>query len=181
MEADSYLFDSRDATRWQAWRSNASLGQRTFAAPNPPDGAFINYYLKDKPEGPVKVTVSANQLDNIETVCDFHLLQGLLTDALAPWQNNDLNRCEPFADGHGGLAINTTAERVAWAISEKITPGLPGNCKLVSVSDLLGAADGKDSGEGDEGGGGEALGEDAVGVARTVTTPDRHEALVGHR
>ncbi len=51
MKADTYLFDARPATRWQAWRSNASLGQRTFAAPNPPDGAFINYYLKDKPEG----------------------------------------------------------------------------------------------------------------------------------
>ena len=83
---------------------------------------------------PVAVTVAADQLDDIETVCDFHLLQDLLTDALAPWQNNDLNQCEPFTDGKGGLAINPTAERVAWAIAEKITPGLPGNCALVSVS-----------------------------------------------
>ena len=83
---------------------------------------------------PVAVTVSADELDDIETVCDFHLLQGLLTDALAPWQNNDLNQCEPFTDGNGGLTINPTAERVAWAIAEKITPGLPGNCKLISVS-----------------------------------------------
>jgi hypothetical protein len=58
MKADAHLFNARHATRWQAWRSNASLGQRTFAAPNPPDGAFINYYLKDKPEGPVKITVT---------------------------------------------------------------------------------------------------------------------------
>lgn len=83
---------------------------------------------------PVAVTVAADELDDIETVCDFHLLQGLINDALAPWQNNDLNQCEPFTDGKGGLAINPTAERVAWAIAEKITPGLPSNCKLVSVS-----------------------------------------------
>ena len=83
---------------------------------------------------PVKVTVSAEALDSIETVCDFHLLQGLLNEALAPWQNNDLNQCEPFADGEGGLNINPTAERVAWAIAEKVAPGLPDNCKLVSVS-----------------------------------------------
>ena len=83
---------------------------------------------------PVAVTVAADELDDIETVCDFHLLQSLLNDALAPWQNNDLNQCEPFNDGAGGLKINPTAERVAWAIAEKITPGLPGNCKLVSVS-----------------------------------------------
>ena len=83
---------------------------------------------------PVKVTVRATELDEIETVCDFHLLQGLIEDALAPWQNNDLNQCEPLTDGNGGLAINPTAERVAWAIAEKITPGLPGNCRLVSVS-----------------------------------------------
>ena len=83
---------------------------------------------------PVKVTVAADELDEIETVCDFHLLQGLINDALAPWQNNDLNQCEPFTDGNDGLSINPTAERVAWAIAEKIGPGLPINCKLVSVS-----------------------------------------------
>ena len=83
---------------------------------------------------PVHVTVAADKLDDIETVCDFHLLQGLLNEALAPWQNNDLNRCELFTDGEGGLKINPTAERVAWAIAEKIAPGLQGNCKLVSVS-----------------------------------------------
>jgi len=83
---------------------------------------------------PVAVTVAAEELDDIETVCDFHILQDLLKNALAPWQNNDLNQCEPFTDGIGGLAINPTAERVAWAIAEKITPGLPSHCKLNSVS-----------------------------------------------
>lgn len=82
---------------------------------------------------PVAVTVAAAALDEIETVCDFHILQDLVNDAIAAWQNNDLNQCEPFTDGKGGLAINPTAERVAWAIAEKVRPGLPKNCTLLSV------------------------------------------------
>lgn len=96
-----------------------------------PDGALEPVHGHN---WPVIITVAADELDEIETVCDFHLLQGLLSDALAPWQNDDLNQCEPFTDGNDGLAINPTAERVAWAIAQKITPGLPSNCKLVSVS-----------------------------------------------
>jgi 6-pyruvoyltetrahydropterin/6-carboxytetrahydropterin synthase len=83
---------------------------------------------------PVKVTVAADELDDIETVCDFHILEALVKDAVGSWQNQHLNDCEPFTDGSGGLAINPTAERVAWVIAEKITPGLPSNCRLVSVS-----------------------------------------------
>jgi 6-pyruvoyltetrahydropterin/6-carboxytetrahydropterin synthase len=83
---------------------------------------------------PVRVTVAADELDDIETVCDFHALQALIDDALSPWQNQHLNDCEPFADGEGGLKINPTAERVAWAIAEKVRPVLPGHCRLVRVS-----------------------------------------------
>lgn len=83
---------------------------------------------------PVKVTVAADQLDDIETVCDFHVLQALVNDAIASWHNNDLNQCDPFTDNNGGLKINPTAERVAWAIAEKVRPGLPDNCRLESVS-----------------------------------------------
>ena len=86
---------------------------------------------------PVKITVAADDLDEIETVCDFHLLEKLVNNAVAPWQNGDLNQCEPFTDGTddpAGLSINPTAERVAWAIAQKIGPGLPENCRLVSVS-----------------------------------------------
>ncbi|MGB0766627.1 MAG: 6-pyruvoyl trahydropterin synthase family protein [Phycisphaeraceae bacterium] len=82
---------------------------------------------------PVTLTVRADRLDDIETVCDFHLLQDLLDRALAPWQNNDLNRCEPFADAAGELKVNPTAERVARAISDKVFPSLPESCTLVSV------------------------------------------------
>jgi hypothetical protein len=58
MQVDAYLFDVRPATRWQMWNRHASLGEGTFAAPNPPDGAFINYYLKEAPEEPVTITIT---------------------------------------------------------------------------------------------------------------------------
>ena len=108
--------------------------ETTFAAAHAirlPDGSLEPVHGHN---WPVAVTVAAEELDGIETVCDFHLLQDLVNAAVAPWINNDLNRCEPFTDGVGGLKINPTAERVAWAIAEKVTPGLPGHCRLVSVS-----------------------------------------------
>jgi photosystem II stability/assembly factor-like uncharacterized protein len=58
MKADSYLFDVRPATRWQLWMRHASLGEGTFVAPNPPAGAFINYYLQEAPEGPLEITIT---------------------------------------------------------------------------------------------------------------------------
>lgn len=108
--------------------------ETTFAAAHAirlPDGALEPVHGHN---WPVAVTVAADELDAIETVCDFHVLEALVKDAVGPWHNGDLNQCEPFADGSGGLAINPTAERVAWAIAQRVTPGLPGNCKLVSVS-----------------------------------------------
>lgn len=58
MQADSYLFDVRPATRWQIRRRGSNLGTRTYAAANPEAGAYINYYLKEAPEKPLKITVT---------------------------------------------------------------------------------------------------------------------------
>ena len=83
---------------------------------------------------PVAVTVGAEHLDEIETVMDFHDLQAIVTNILAPWQNADLNNCAPFTDGQGGLAINPSAERVAWHIGQKTAERLPARCRLVCVA-----------------------------------------------
>jgi hypothetical protein len=58
-QADRYLFDVRPATRYQLWRKDASLGSRTFTAPNPPYGAIIDYYLASDVEGGVTVAITA--------------------------------------------------------------------------------------------------------------------------
>ena len=108
--------------------------QSTFTATHAirlPDGSLEPSHGHD---WPVVVTVTADQLDEIETVCDFHVLEALISEALGPWQNRDLNQCDPFTDGLGGLKINPTAERVAWAIAERVMQGLPTHVRLVSVS-----------------------------------------------
>jgi 6-pyruvoyl-tetrahydropterin synthase len=88
---------------------------------------------------PVSVTVGAEQLDAIETVMDFHLLEAALEGLLAKMNNRHLNEIEPFAGAAGrgavhGLAINPTAERVAWWIGTRIAAALPPGVKLMGVS-----------------------------------------------
>ncbi|MDH4065231.1 MAG: hypothetical protein OEW19_12590, partial [Acidobacteriota bacterium] len=54
MKADAFLFDIAPAVRWSVWRNDGNLGQRVYEAPNPPQGAVIDYYLKDEAkDGPV--------------------------------------------------------------------------------------------------------------------------------
>jgi photosystem II stability/assembly factor-like uncharacterized protein len=57
-KADTYLFDVRSATRYQLWKKDASLGARTFAAPNPGYGAIIDYYLAPGTTADVTVMVT---------------------------------------------------------------------------------------------------------------------------
>jgi len=52
------IFPARAAVRWQTGSRDASLGQREYQASNPPYGAYINYYLGEQPQGPVKVTIA---------------------------------------------------------------------------------------------------------------------------
>jgi photosystem II stability/assembly factor-like uncharacterized protein len=58
MTGDVYLFDIRRATRWERWGQDASQGQRNWSGENPPDGAYINYYLNEAPDGPVKIRIT---------------------------------------------------------------------------------------------------------------------------
>jgi photosystem II stability/assembly factor-like uncharacterized protein len=55
---DVRLFDPRPATRWQMGSRDASMGQRTYRAPNPDYGAYIDYYLREAPEDTVVITIS---------------------------------------------------------------------------------------------------------------------------
>jgi len=46
LKIDADLFDIRPATRWTMWNKDGNLGDRIWRAPNPPEGAVIDYYLK---------------------------------------------------------------------------------------------------------------------------------------
>ena len=57
MSTDAFLFDVRPATRFATWNKDNPLGSKTFVAENPPQGAYIDYYLKDAASQPVTITI----------------------------------------------------------------------------------------------------------------------------
>jgi photosystem II stability/assembly factor-like uncharacterized protein len=58
LASDFQLFEIQPATRFRLYNRKGNVGHKWFAAPNPPAGAVINYYLKAKASGPVKVSVT---------------------------------------------------------------------------------------------------------------------------
>ncbi|HVE79667.1 MAG TPA: hypothetical protein VNA89_12420 [Gemmatimonadaceae bacterium] len=56
--ADVALFDLRPATRYSMWARDGNLGQKSWAAKNPPAGALISYWLRTEPKDSVRITVS---------------------------------------------------------------------------------------------------------------------------
>ncbi len=60
LSSEAYLFEnSRPATRWlRITRGGYGRGNLFFKGENPPTGAMINYYVKDKPAGPVTIEIT---------------------------------------------------------------------------------------------------------------------------
>ena len=57
LTSDVHLFDLAPATHFRLYGRKGNTGHKWFAAPNPPYGAVINYYVKDKPKDDVKITI----------------------------------------------------------------------------------------------------------------------------
>lgn len=79
----------------------------------------------------VTVTVSAEQLDSIGVVMDFHELQRRLDEIIRPWSNRHLNEVEPFETPGGGL--NPTAEHVAMVVAGRVAKTLAPPLKVMRV------------------------------------------------
>ena len=77
----------------------------------------------------VDLTVTAPELDGMEVVMDFHLLEKLVDALLAKVHNRHLNEVEPFLN----CKVNPTAERVAWWLGTEVQKGLPGGLKVTCV------------------------------------------------
>ncbi|MFP5264425.1 MAG: WD40/YVTN/BNR-like repeat-containing protein [Blastocatellia bacterium] len=56
--SDVTIFDVEPATHFRLYGRKGNTGHKYFSAANPPYGAVINYYLKDKPKDDVKVTIT---------------------------------------------------------------------------------------------------------------------------
>jgi 6-pyruvoyltetrahydropterin/6-carboxytetrahydropterin synthase len=73
----------------------------------------------------VQVTVSAEKLDAIGVVMDFHELERLIDAIVVPWHNRHLNEMPAFAN------LNPSAENVAGFVAEQLK--LPGGITLKTV------------------------------------------------
>jgi photosystem II stability/assembly factor-like uncharacterized protein len=58
LASDIHLFEVAPATHFRLYNRKGNIGHKWFTAPNPPYGAVINYYLKDKPKDDVKITIT---------------------------------------------------------------------------------------------------------------------------
>ena len=74
----------------------------------------------------VEVAVSAEKLDAIGVVMDFHELERLVDRVIGPMHNRHLNELPAFEK------LNPSAENVAWYFGQVVGP-LPSGVELVSV------------------------------------------------
>jgi hypothetical protein len=64
MQKDVHLFDIREATDWESWNRDSSLGRSTFQGQNPREGAYIDFYLAEAPargSGGVSIRITDSQ------------------------------------------------------------------------------------------------------------------------
>jgi photosystem II stability/assembly factor-like uncharacterized protein len=64
--SDVHLFPVADAVRWR--RGDGAYGTRTASFPNPPRGASIYYFLKEKPKGEVRIDILDAQGTTVRTL-----------------------------------------------------------------------------------------------------------------
>jgi 6-pyruvoyltetrahydropterin/6-carboxytetrahydropterin synthase len=77
----------------------------------------------------VRVTVAAPKLDAIGVVMDFHELERLVDEVVAPMHNRHLNDLPAFSDG----GLNPSAENLALHVGRWLEPRLPASVSLLRV------------------------------------------------
>ncbi|HSB08505.1 MAG TPA: hypothetical protein VLM38_03255 [Blastocatellia bacterium] len=58
MSSDVAIFDIPPATAFRLYNRKGNTGHKWYTAPNPPNGAMIDYYLRTRPEGNVRITIT---------------------------------------------------------------------------------------------------------------------------
>jgi len=76
----------------------------------------------------VRMTVWGTSLDGDGLLCDFHLLERLLDEAIRPFRDGTLNNIQPFS------AINPTAENVAMHLATTVQADLPAGLSTLRVA-----------------------------------------------
>ena len=78
----------------------------------------------------VRVQVEASELDELGMVIDFHELDSILEEIIAPFEHRHLNDVAPFQD------INPSSENLARIIGEGVQDRLPGARVRVQCCDV---------------------------------------------
>jgi photosystem II stability/assembly factor-like uncharacterized protein len=99
--SEAHLFDLRPATMWRLNNHKGATGSKTFVAQNPPYGAIIHYYLREKAKEKVRLTVHDREGNQISEVQMLRNEPGLHR---ATW---DLRSSPPFplTQAAPGLAL----------------------------------------------------------------------------
>ncbi len=103
----SHLFDMRPATQFIPNESAWFIGGREFTAPNPPLGAYINYYLGSPLKDPAKITITdssgktVRELEGPKEAGLHRVVWDLRTAPVAPsepgfYGNVDFTNAGPF-------------------------------------------------------------------------------------
>jgi photosystem II stability/assembly factor-like uncharacterized protein len=59
MASDVHLFDPRPGTMWRQWNNDGGFGgEKRYVANNPQNGAYLNFYFKNKPGDSDRVTIT---------------------------------------------------------------------------------------------------------------------------
>jgi 6-pyruvoyl-tetrahydropterin synthase len=77
------------------------------------------------------VVVGCEQLDPLGMVMDFHALEQIVDQALAPARDADFNALADFGTETG--QVNPTAEHIALWLGRRIGDALPDAVRLISV------------------------------------------------
>jgi hypothetical protein len=90
-----HLYPVRNTTRWHMYGRIENLGQRTYVAPNPEYGAYVNFFLADQPEEEVKVEILDSEGTLVRTITEEECKEGinrivwdLRADAGTRWEHN---------------------------------------------------------------------------------------------
>lgn len=112
----AHVFESRPAIHWQTYGQIENLGDRTYVASNPADGAYVNYFLAKDAEAPVKLTIRDAQGRQVRQLTDSTAKAGL--NRLI-W---DLRREE-------GVSLNEPTR--GWGSGPLMTYVAPGNYQAI--------------------------------------------------
>jgi 6-pyruvoyltetrahydropterin/6-carboxytetrahydropterin synthase len=78
----------------------------------------------------VRVHLTASDLDEHGMVLDFHELDAIMSEAIAPFDHRHLNEVAPFLD------MNPSSENLARVICERVNAALPTGRVRVSRCDV---------------------------------------------